>query len=108
MAHLCDTSVTYAVMVKAGAGIGLLPTYNDLEPGLSRVESPVEIDVPIYLHALSDRLAGADHVRAVFEYLTDLFPRSGFNTWSSLRLPRPENASARGYAMLFNLALPEG
>ena len=100
--HLCDTSVTYAVMVKAGVGIGLLPTYNDLEPSLLRVESDVSIDIPIYASTSTYGL-GKPHIAAVFEFLKALLGGGAEGSQRTVGEIRPDRA---GYSLLFNLGDP--
>ena len=102
VAHLCDTSVTYAVMVKAGVGIGLLPTYNDLEPALLRTGSDVEVEIPVYASASAHGL-GRAHIAAVFEFLKALFAGTGAGSLPPDGEARPDHA---GYSLLFNLREP--
>ena len=59
--HYCDNSFAYGMLVKAGQGIGLLPSYVLAEPCFVPLECDLRIPVPIYLIALTDRL----HARPV-------------------------------------------
>lgn len=81
--HLCDNSYSYAVMVKAGLGIGLLGNYILSHPSMMPVDLGVHIKLPIYLHADTTRLTSRP-VRVVFDWLTKQFASS--HPWFSSRL----------------------
>lgn len=103
-AHLCDISVTYTVMVKAGAGIGLLPTYNDMDPSLRRAAPGVEIAIPVYALAMRERLR-REPVSTVYDLVCGLFLAD--TTYLSRAGDAPHDPittdPVRGYKMLFNL-----
>ncbi|KQT58091.1 hypothetical protein ASG52_23055 [Methylobacterium sp. Leaf456] len=70
--HFSDNAIIYAVMVKAGLGIGLLASYTFQEPTLMHVPLGLEIRLPIYASILTDRLQDRS-VAVVRDFLVDLF-----------------------------------
>ncbi len=102
VSYLSDASITYAMLVKAGLGIGLLGNYNVLEPAAVPLDLGVRISLPLYAIALTERLQSKP-VRIVFDVLCELF--SPKNHWFShdMRLDVPDTAQTEGYSMLFNL-----
>lgn len=100
--HEADTIISYAMMVKAGLGIGLLASCNVLEPSAVPLKIGSQVALPIYMTVLSDRLA-AGPVRAVFDYLAELFDPSVPWFASDLRLNDRGTSADEGYALLFNL-----
>ena len=102
VSYLSDASITYAMMVKAGLGIGLLGNYNVLEPAAVPLDLDVRISLPLYAVALTERLQ-AKPVRVVFDFLCDVFgPKVHWFT-KEMRLDAPDAAQTEGYSMLFNL-----
>jgi DNA-binding transcriptional LysR family regulator len=101
-AHFCDASITYAVMVKAGLGIGLLGNYTLLEPLLVGLDLGVVISLPLYSLALSERLESKP-VRIVHDFVSSLF--STRNPWfaPAPRLSVDEEAYNEGFRFVFNL-----
>ncbi|MBZ6076503.1 LysR family transcriptional regulator [Microvirga puerhi] len=100
--HFCDNSMAYGMLVKAGLGIGLLGSYTILEPNAVPLELDVAISVPLYAHALTERL-NAKPVRLAFDWLCDMFGSS--NPWFGprLRLDPPQSRFDIGIKLLFNL-----
>jgi DNA-binding transcriptional LysR family regulator len=100
--HYCDNSFAYGMLVKAGQGIGLLPSYVLAEPCFVPLECDLRIPVPIYLIALTDRLH-ARPVRLVFDWLSDIFGPN--NPWFSdeFRLNNPPSIYDAGFRKMFNL-----
>src|SRR5882757_10060117 len=88
IAHYCDNSFAYGMLVKTGQGIGLLGSYSLLEPSAVPLELDLRISVPIYLIALADRL-NARPVRLAFDWLSEVF--GGNNPWfgDEFRLNNP-------------------
>jgi DNA-binding transcriptional LysR family regulator len=103
IAHYCDNSFAYGMLVKAGQGIGLLGSYTLVEPCFVPLEIDLRISVPLYLIALTDRL-NARPVRLVFDWLGEIFGSN--NPWFSdeLRLNNPPSAYDAGFRKMFNLA----
>ncbi|MEJ0074298.1 MAG: LysR family transcriptional regulator [Alphaproteobacteria bacterium] len=101
IAHYCDNSFAYAMLVKSGQGIGLLGTYVLVEPSFVPLEIGLRISIPLYLVALTERLH-ARPVRLVFDWLGDVF---GNNSWFSneFRLDNPPSEYDAGMRKLFNL-----
>ena len=102
VAHFCDASITYGIMVKAGVGIGLLGNYNLLEPSAVPLDLGCRISIPLYLVALTERLQSKP-VKIVANFLSDLFGVA--NPWFAREMNlicRDERFNS-GYAMLFNL-----
>jgi DNA-binding transcriptional LysR family regulator len=103
IAHYCDNSFAYGMLVKAGQGIGLLGSYALMEPCAVPLEIDLRISVPLYLVALTDRL-NARPVRLAFDWLSEVF--GGNNPWFSdeFRLNNPPSAYDAGFRKMFNLA----
>jgi DNA-binding transcriptional LysR family regulator len=92
VAHYSDNSMAYTFMVKAGLGIGLLGTYTLSDPSAIPLDIDVHIAIPIFILALTERLASRP-VRLVYDWLTPIF--SPENPWfatelSFQSLPREE------------------
>jgi DNA-binding transcriptional LysR family regulator len=102
IAHYCDNSFTYGMLVKAGQGIGLLGSYTLVEPCFVPLEIDLRVSVPFYLIALTDRL-NARPVRLVFDWLSDIF--EGNNPWfcDEFRLNNPPSVHDAGFRKMFNL-----
>ena len=101
IAHYCDNSFAYAMLVKSGLGIGLLGSYLLVEPCLVPLEIGLRISIPLFLVALTERL-NARPVRLVFDWLSDVF---GNNPWFSdeFRLNNPPSEHDTGMRRMFNL-----
>jgi DNA-binding transcriptional LysR family regulator len=102
IAHYCDNSFGYAMMVKAGLGIGMLGTFTLVDPSTVPLEIGLRISVPLYLIALTERL-NARPVRLVFDWLGEVFGPG--NPWFSdeFRLNNPRSQHDAGGRKLFNL-----
>jgi len=72
IAHHCDNPFAYGLLIKGGAGIGLLGSYVMADPDFIPVGMGIHVKLPIYIHALSERLK-ARRVRITFDWLTDIF-----------------------------------
>lgn len=102
VAHYCDNSFVYGMLVKAGLGIGLVGSYGVLEPAAVPLEVGVRISVPIFLLALTERL-NARPVRIVFNWLSDVFGPD--NPWfrDEFKLNNPPSIYDAGFRQVFNL-----
>jgi DNA-binding transcriptional LysR family regulator len=80
IAHYCDNSFAYGMMVKQGLGIGLLGTYATRDSAAIPLELGVRCSLPLYGVALAERL-DARPVRIVFDWLCDCFGPA--NPWFS-------------------------
>jgi len=102
IAHYCDNSFAYGILVKAGQGIGLLASYVLAEPCFVPLEIDLRIPVPLYLIALADRL-NARPVRLVFDWLSEVFGSN--NPWfgDEFRLNNPPGMHDAGLRKMFNL-----
>lgn len=102
MVHEAETIVSYAMMVKAGLGIGLLASCNVIDPCFVPLDLGADVALPIHVTALADRL-GSRPTRAVFDFLVDLLGPD--NPWfgPALRLDERGTSADDGYAFLFNL-----
>ncbi|MDE2135147.1 MAG: LysR family transcriptional regulator [Alphaproteobacteria bacterium] len=78
VAHYCDNSFAYGLLVKSGLGIGLLGNYALADPLLVPLELDVHVMVPIHVIALSERLM-ARPVKLVYDWLAAVF--SPANPW---------------------------
>jgi DNA-binding transcriptional LysR family regulator len=107
IAHYCDNSFAYGMLVKAGAGIGMLGSYSLAEPCAVPLEIGLRISVPLYLIALTERL-NARPVRLVFDWLSEIF--SSNNPWfaDEFRLNNPPSEYDAGFRKMFNLAENDG
>jgi DNA-binding transcriptional LysR family regulator len=102
IAHYCDNSFAYGMLVKAGNGIGLLGSYTLVEPCFVPLEIDLRISVPLFLLALTERL-NARPVRLVFDWLGGVL--GGNNPWFSdeFKLNNPPSAYDAGFRKMFNL-----
>jgi len=102
IAHYCDNSFAYGLLVKAGQGIGMLGSYTLVEPCTVPLEIDLRISVPLYLIALTDRLS-ARPVRLVFDWLSEVFGSN--NPWfaDEFRLNNPPSVYDAGFRKMFNL-----
>lgn len=100
VAHVCDNSIAYAMLVRAELGIGLLGSYVVLDPSAVPLQLGVRISVPIYALALAERLRSLP-VRIVFDWLCQLFGTG--NPWFSEEF-RLDNAPSKFDAGLKMLA----
>jgi DNA-binding transcriptional LysR family regulator len=102
VAHYCDNSFAYGMLIKNGHGIGLLGSYTLIDPGIVPVEIDLRISVPLYLIALTDRL-NARPVRLTFDWLSEVF--SSNNPWFSdeFKLNNPPSEYDAGFRKMFNL-----
>jgi DNA-binding transcriptional LysR family regulator len=80
LAHLCDNSFAYCLMVKEGMGIGLLGNYVMPDPELVPLDLGVRIDMPMYLMVETERLQSRP-VRIVYDWLCTVFSQT--NYWLS-------------------------
>jgi DNA-binding transcriptional LysR family regulator len=101
IAHYCDNSFAYGMLVKSGQGIGLLGSYVLVEPCFVPLEIGLRISIPLFLVALTERL-NARPVRLAFDWLSDVF---GNNPWFSneFRLNNPPSEYDAGMRRMFNL-----
>jgi len=100
--HTAEGSITYAMMVKAGLGIGLLANYNALEPHATPINLGVSISLPLYLVGVTERLQSKP-VQIVASFLGHLFGTE--NPWFAERpiFEVEDDRFTYGYNMLFNL-----
>jgi DNA-binding transcriptional LysR family regulator len=70
-AYTSDVSATYAVMVRAGLGIGILSSINSLNSGAVLLDLGCNLKLPLYLTALKERLHSKP-VRIVYDFMTSL------------------------------------
>jgi DNA-binding transcriptional LysR family regulator len=102
IAHYCDNSLAYGMMVKAGIGIGLVGSYATIEPDALPLELIPPVSLPLYALALTERLKSRP-VRAAFDWLCNVFG-SG-NPWfnEEFKLNNPPSEYDAGFKLLFNL-----
>jgi len=72
VAHHCDNPFAYGLMIKAGAGIGLLGNFVMGDPDFIPIGLGIHVKLPIYIHALSERLKSRP-VRVTFDWLSEIF-----------------------------------
>jgi DNA-binding transcriptional LysR family regulator len=102
IAHYCDASISYGMMVKAGLGIGLLANYNMTEPTARPLDLDVHIKLRLHAVALTERL-DAKPVRLVFDLLEKMFGPQ--NPWfqEKMVLSVDDPIYREGHTLLFNL-----
>lgn len=102
VAHHCDASITYGMLVKAGLGIGLLGNYNLMEPMAVPLDLGVQISLRLYAMARTERLQSKP-VRLLFEAVNNWFGQS--NSWfrKEMSLKVEDDEFKEGYFSLFNL-----
>jgi DNA-binding transcriptional LysR family regulator len=102
IAHYCDNSFAYGMLVKSGQGIGMLGSYSLAEPSAVPLEIDLRISVPLYLIALTERLK-VRAVRLVFDWLSEVFGPN--NPWFSdeFKLNNPPSEYDAGFRKMFNL-----
>jgi DNA-binding transcriptional LysR family regulator len=101
IAHYCDNSFAYGMLVKGGQGIGMLGSFVLVEPCFVPLEIGLRVPVPLCLIALTERLH-ARPVRIVFDWLSRIF---GNNPWfaDEFTLNNPPSEYDAGFRRLFNL-----
>jgi DNA-binding transcriptional LysR family regulator len=72
VSHQCDNSYAYALLVKDGAGIGLLGNFTLADPNVVPVGLDVHVRLPIFIIAKRERLQ-AKPVRIAFDWLREVF-----------------------------------
>jgi DNA-binding transcriptional LysR family regulator len=107
VAHYCDNSFAYGMLVKSGLGIGLLGSYTLIEPCAVPLEIGLRISVPFFLVVLTERL-NARPVRLVFDWLSEVF--GGNNPWFSdeFKLNNAPSGHDVGFRRMFNLEESDG
>jgi DNA-binding transcriptional LysR family regulator len=103
VSYRCDAPITYGMMVKAGLGIGLLASFNVLEPAFVPLDLGGAIAIPLFLTALTERLQ-ARPVRIVFDFVLSLL--SADNPWFAKKMNVDASRDSpfnEGYLRLFNL-----
>jgi DNA-binding transcriptional LysR family regulator len=101
--HSCDASITYSMMVKAGLGVGLLGTFNVIDPTFLPLDLDCSIGIPLFLTVLTERLQ-ARPVRVVFDFVRSLLGPD--NPWLAPEMTLDASrhtAFDEGYRALFNL-----
>ena len=101
VAHYCDASISYGMMIKAGNGIGLLANYTMMDPAFRPLDLDVHVKVRLHAVALTERLE-AKPVRIVLGLLEELF--GARNPWFQERMALgvQDHSYQQRYAMLFN------
>ena len=85
IAHLCDNSYAYCLMVKEGLGIGLLGNYVLTDDDLVALSIDVHVGLPMYLLADSERL-NSRPVRIVYDWLTSTLSQTNYWLGSNFSL----------------------
>ncbi len=70
--HTSENSLSYALMVRSGLGIGLLGTYALADPSTVPLDLGIEVAIPMYAYAYNNRLSSRP-VKIVFDWFCDLF-----------------------------------
>jgi DNA-binding transcriptional LysR family regulator len=77
IAHLCDNSYAYCLMIKEGLGIGLLGNYVLPDEDLVPLKIDVHVGLPMYLLAETERLHSRP-VRIVYDWLSSNLSQSNY------------------------------
>jgi DNA-binding transcriptional LysR family regulator len=101
IAHRCDASITYALMVKFGLGIGLLPDFNRYESSVQPLDLGFRIELPLFAIALKERLR-LRHVRFAFDLVRQALG-AGCPWLAADRGDAGPATAPPGYARIFNL-----
>jgi DNA-binding transcriptional LysR family regulator len=103
ISQCCDAPITYGMMVKAGLGIGLIASFNVLEPASIPLDLNCTIAIPLFLTALTERLQSKP-VRIVFDFVMSVLSED--NPWLAKTMSLDANRDStfnEGYLRLFNL-----
>lgn len=103
VAHTCENSFPYGLMVRSGLGIGLLGNYAMSERALVPLDLNIAIALPIYIVAMAERLRSRP-VKLVYEWLGEALGPS--IPWLS-DLEDPRLAPTTGLRDTLGLLLPE-
>jgi hypothetical protein len=91
------------MMVKAGLGIGLVASFNVLEPTSVPLDLNCAIAIPLFLTALTERLQSKP-VRIVFDFVLSVLGED--NPWLAKTMTLDTSRDSRfneGFLRLFNL-----
>jgi DNA-binding transcriptional LysR family regulator len=80
IAFTTDSSMTYGMLVKAGLGIGLLPSVHVMNSSAVSPDLGCNIALPLYVTAVSERLQSRP-VRIVFDFVSSVLGEG--NSWLS-------------------------
>ena len=69
--YISDGAATYAMLVRAGLGIGILSSINSLNSGSVLLELGCNLRLPLYLTALKERLQSKP-VRIVYDFMASV------------------------------------
>jgi len=102
IAHYCDNSFAYGMLVKAGIGIGLLGNYTLIEPNAVPIEIMTPVAVQLYALVFTARLDSRP-VHAVFDWICEIF--GPHNPWfnEKIKLDDAPTDYDFGFRALFNL-----
>jgi DNA-binding transcriptional LysR family regulator len=102
IAHFCDNQIAYTMLVKAGAGIGLLASYISLDPNIIPLDLDVHVALPIVAIVPIERLQFKP-VSLLFDWLCEIF--STTNPWFAreLKLGQMPSEHDLGFRLSFNL-----
>lgn len=102
LVHHCDHMFSYGMLVKSGVGIGLLGSYNVIEPTAVPLDLNIQVSVPIYIVSVGERLKSKS-VWIVFEWLSSIFCTDNHWFAPELNLNVSPSIYDRGYRRLFNI-----
>lgn len=103
VSHRCDASLAYGMTVKMGLGVGLLGSFNIMEPVLLPLDLNCAISFPLFLTAATERLH-AKPVQIVFDFVQSLLGAD--NPWFAADMKREESLGTsfdEAYQASFNL-----
>ena len=87
IAHYCDNSFAYGMLVKQGLGIGLLGSYATRDTSAVPLELGVHVALPMYAVALTEQLESRP-ARLVFDWLCSTFGEE--SPWFRKHLDLPD------------------
>lgn len=91
IAHICDNTFAYAMLVKQGLGIGLLGSYTLRDRSAISLDLGVHAPLPLHASVLTERLATRP-VQIVFDWLCEVFSEA--NPWFKRELSFAELPSS--------------
>ncbi len=97
-----DSSITYAMMVKLGLGIGLIGGVHSLEPTSVPLDLGCTISLPLFLSAQSERLQSKP-VRIVYDYIASVLSETRPWLSKTMNLKADDAEFRKEYSQMFNV-----
>lgn len=101
LVHEADASLTFGMMVKVGLGIGLATSFNIIDPAAVPIDLGVQVSLPIYATALTERLE-LPATKVVFDLVCELLGPEVPAFGPEMRLDLNRTPMAANYARIIN------